>query len=176
MEKKGLFTLSLKNLIISALLVAVSVILTRYLSMFTPDNLVRVGFGQIPLIYIGMILGPVFGGLAGIVADLLGYVVNPTGGAFFFGFTLSSALTGILPGLVVLLVKKRNLTTVVLSNVLVYIVISLMLDTLWLNIMYGKAFFAILPARVMWHGAMTVLRTILLWMVVERTKAYHEIT
>lgn len=86
----------------AALLATVSIVLTRFFSLILPLGglpALRVGFGSIPLIMAGMMFGPVIGGITGVVADIVGYMINPMGGTFFPGFTVSAALYGVMAGL-----------------------------------------------------------------------------
>lgn len=88
-------------LVKAALLAAVSIILTRFFSYMIPIGglpALRIGFGNIPLIIAGMMLGPVVGGVVGVISDLVGFMINPMGGMFFPGFTLTAALYGIISG------------------------------------------------------------------------------
>ena len=71
-----------------------------YLAMFVALSVVlntlRVGpisFGGFPIIYGGLALGPVYGFIIGLVSDLLGFLVRPSGNGFNLAFTLTSALT-----------------------------------------------------------------------------------
>ena len=86
----------------AGLLVAASVILTRWLGVtvsLAGVGALRLAFGDIPIILAGLILGPLGGGLVGATGDLPGFALNPMGGAYFPGFTLTAALTGVLPAL-----------------------------------------------------------------------------
>ncbi|WP_051531041.1 folate family ECF transporter S component [Clostridiisalibacter paucivorans] len=101
--------LSTKYLVGSSLLTGISIILTRFFSVIVPLvglPALRIGFGSIPIMISGILFGPIAGGLTGIVADLLGVIINPQG-AFFPGFTLSAALTGIIPGVLVKMFENR---------------------------------------------------------------------
>jgi ECF transporter S component (folate family) len=92
-------------------LATVSIVLTRFLSlMLLLGGLpaLRVGFGNIPIIMSGMMFGPLVGGLTGVVADVVGYLINPMVGTFFPGFTLSAALYGIISGILFKKIKIQN--------------------------------------------------------------------
>lgn len=107
MNKKLINT---KALVGASLLTAISIILTRVFSIMVPLAglpALRIEFGMLPLIITGILYGPFWGGLAGIIADLIGVMINPMG-AYFPGFTLSSMLWGALPGILYSLVKKNN--------------------------------------------------------------------
>ncbi|MDD2434564.1 MAG: folate family ECF transporter S component [Bacilli bacterium] len=95
---------------ISAFLSALSVVLTRFCSILVPVGGVpslSLELGGVPIVMGGIILGPIWGGIIGFVADVVGFLINPRGGAYFFGFTLNSILTGVIPGLIFILFKKQ---------------------------------------------------------------------
>jgi ECF transporter S component (folate family) len=140
-----------RKIAFAGMFIALNIVLTRFLSqMIYIGGLqaVRLSFGEIPLMLSGIILGPVYGGITGALADLIGYPINAQG-AYFPGFTITAALSGLLPGLMSKLVKKEwtwlSLTVVVSITT---VITSLLLNTLWLNIMIGKAFVALLPPRI----------------------------
>jgi len=66
----------------------------------------KINFSTIPIMLSGILFGPIAGFMTGGVADVIGYIINPQGGPFFPGFTLSTALTGMIPGLVYKLITK----------------------------------------------------------------------
>lgn len=97
-----------------------------------------------PLYLAGILLGPVGGGLVGVVADLVGVLVNPMG-AYFPGYTLSSLLTGLIPGLIAHRTDRRgNLVWpggwLIFAAILVTnVIVSLGLNPIWLAMTSGKA-------------------------------------
>ena len=129
-----------------ALLIALDIILTRFLSINT--QFLRISFGIIPVALAGAAFGPVWGGICGAVGDMLGMLIFPSG-AYFPGFTLTAALTGIVYGI---FLHRRRVDHFVLNTVIASIIVcigcNLLLDTLWLDMMYGSGFIAILPARI----------------------------
>jgi ECF transporter S component (folate family) len=110
--KEGAFlmkknTAHIKQLVLSSMLIALSIILTRVLSIQLLPT-VRYSFGKIPIFIAGILLGPVWGGLVGALSDIIGYMLNPMG-PYFFGFSLSAALAGILPPLLLRSSKRKPL-------------------------------------------------------------------
>jgi len=76
--------LNTKHLAIMALMVAISIILARWLVFYiTPAS--RINLGNIPVMLAGLLLGPVAGLLTGVVSDLLG--------AFMSGYGLLPPIT-----------------------------------------------------------------------------------
>jgi len=72
--------------------------------------------------------------------------VRPTG-PFFPGFTISGILGGLIYGLV-LYKRKITLPRVILANALVTVFVNMLLNTYWLTLLYGSAYMAIFPARI----------------------------
>lgn len=131
-------------LVCVSLLIALDVILTRFLSIQT--QFLRVGFGFLPIAIAGIAYGPVWGCICGAVGDILGMLIYPTA-AYFPGFTLTAALTGIVFGLI-LHKNKMTFVRLFLASAIVCILLNLLLDTLWLELMYGNGYLAILPGRI----------------------------
>ncbi len=90
-----------RKLSILALLVALDVVLSRMASIRIPiggAEGLRIGFGPLPIVFAGMVYGPLAGAMVGAVGDLLGYFINPMGG-YLPVFTVTAALRGLIPGL-----------------------------------------------------------------------------
>lgn len=66
-----------------------------------------VSFGGFPIIYSGLVLGPVNGLIVGAVSDVLGFIIRPSSGGYNVVFTLTSALTGLIPIMIVNLFKVK---------------------------------------------------------------------
>lgn len=134
------------------LLTAVSIVLTRIFGVVLPiagAGALRLSFGEMPIMLAGVLFGPGAGALTGLAADLIGYLVNSHGGAFFPGFSLSAALTGLIPGL--LLYKHRsnlNLRQIGVVVLVTDLLTGVLLNTFWLTILYGQGFFVLLPMRL----------------------------
>lgn len=139
--------MSTKTLTRSAILVALSVILTRFLSIMVTQTL-RVGIGWMPIILTGTLYGPVVGAICGLVEDLVGIAINPQG-TIHFGFTLSSILTGMIPGLLsyFFMKNKSENQIIAVSSIVVAIIVHSGLNTLWLSQLYGTGFLILLPTR-----------------------------
>lgn len=66
-----------------------------------------VSFGGFPIIYSGLVLGPVNGLIVGAVSDVIGFIIRPSSGGYNVVFTLTSALTGLIPIMIVNLFKVK---------------------------------------------------------------------
>lgn len=72
--------------------------------LFGAESL-KIGFEYIPVMLAGVILSPSYAYLIGLITDLLGLVISPTGFPFF-GFTLNQVLIGLIPSLIAVKVKN----------------------------------------------------------------------
>lgn len=85
----------------AGLLAGISIVLTRFFSLMVLLGgmpTLRVGFGSVPIMLAGMLFGPLVGGAVGVVADLVGFAINPMGTVYIPGFTVTAALFGVIPG------------------------------------------------------------------------------
>lgn len=132
------------QLVILAVLIAIDVILTRFLSIQTP--ITRVGFAFVARVIAGIVLGPILAAAAAGIADVIGMILFPSG-TFFPGFTLTAVMMGLIYGL--FLHKKVTIPRIIGAVVVNQLVCSLALNTLWLTILTGTSFQALLATRVM---------------------------
>ncbi len=135
--------LDVKTMAVCAALIAAAIVLSRFLSI-NAWNL-KIGFTFIPVFLAAYLYGPIGGALVGGVADLLGATLFPIG-AYFPGFTLTCVLQGTVYGL--LLNKKQTPVRILLAVGIVQLVLGLLLNTLWISILYGSSFEALLVTRV----------------------------
>lgn len=146
-----------------AVLIAMAIVLSRFVSIPLPT--MRIGFGFVPIAICGMMYGPVWAAIVAAVADVLGAMI------FYFGsvspgITLSAALTGVVFGLFLYkgaepwtTVSWVKLAAAVGINCLI---ISLLLTTLWLSMLYGTPYLALLPTRLLQSAIMIPVQIIVL--------------
>lgn len=160
------------SIAVGGLLAAMSIILARFFGIYLVGNSVRLSFGDIPILLSGAMLGPVVGGLTGAIADIGGVLITGSAaGPYFPGFTVSAFLTGLIPGLV--FYKSRNdyrLWKIIISVVIVMLVVSFGLNTLWLSILLKKGFWLLLPARVTTALIMAPIEVIVLYLLLSRIR------
>ena len=133
-----------QSLVRAGVFTALTVLLTYVFAVQTP--FVRLSFGFLPLALYGALAGPWRAALVSAAADLIGVSLFSTG-AFFPGFTLSALLVGAVYGASF---HGRPLTVwrVALTFLFVDTAVHLVLNTLWLYLLYGKGVAALLASRV----------------------------
>ncbi|GHV73064.1 folate ECF transporter [Spirochaetia bacterium] len=136
-----------KKVVLAGLLLAILIVFQRFISVET--QILRLSFAYVPVIITATLLGPVWGGLIGVLADILGMMLMPKA-SFFAGFTLNALLTGLVYGFFLYKTpsNKSYFVRLVISVLIVHVFIHLGLTTLWLSIMYKRAFMVILAGRV----------------------------
>lgn len=129
-----------KELVVMALFVAIDFILGEVLVPVKLPTL-QVSFAFIAIALTGMYLGPVRGMIVGIISDLIGGLTGMIGGQFFIGFTISAALNGLAAGYFLEGKKSSKEANVITWAVVSSILISWVLTTVWLVIMYNDSDF-----------------------------------
>lgn len=160
----------LKNvrcLTLTAMFGAISIVL-GYMTLMVGDFL-KIGFTFLPNEFVFYLFGPVVGAVYGGAMDVLTFIIKPTG-TFFFGFTLSAMLKGVLYG-ILLYRKPLSLKRILFANVLQVVFINLLLDTYWLTMLIGKGFFVLLPLRALKAFIMLPLETVLLFTIIKGVEA-----
>lgn len=140
----------LRTIAISALLIASQVALARFLSIQTP--ILTISFSFLPIYLAGLILG--WGGatLVALISDLIGALLFPVG-SFFFGYTLTTTLTGLVAGLTLyrrdgVKIDRQFLLRLLLCVLVVTGFLNGGLNTLWIMITTGGASNVIIPVRM----------------------------
>ena len=160
---------SLKTLAMTAMLLAIAVVLGFYTLQLT--DYIKIGFAYIANELTGMMFGPVVGSVMGGLADLVKYLVKPTG-PFFPGFTISGFLGGLIYG-IVLYKRPLSIRRIIVANGLVTVLINLLLNTYWLTLLYGNTFVALFPARIVKQIIMMPIEVVLFYAVAKVLSRAH---
>lgn len=145
MEQHKTYSFKAKDIAVIGLMIALKVILTRFLAIET--QFVRIGFNFIPSILLAIMYGPWVGATSGALADLLGFFLFPKGFPYYPGYTLSAAIGPMIYGLI-LYRKKLTLGRIIAACLAVTVLVNVGMNSLWLRILYDQAFWGILPIRL----------------------------
>jgi len=146
--KQRILGMSTKKLVYTAVLVAINIALNS-----VDINVVAFGakmtFSYIPCFIAGIFLGPLAGLLTGLVGDVLGIIIHPQG-VWMPLITVSSALLGLIPGLVFKFIKLNPYIKIAISFALVFLVCTVFLNTYALFLIYskGRTFWVYLGVRM----------------------------
>lgn len=132
--KKSRFTT--RTVVNVGLFTAISVVLKLLFEVYIPlagFSSLRINFTTVPIVMSGMIFGPVAGLVTGALSDILCFIIKPAG-PYFPGFTISSALSGWIPGMIFFLSSKyshKKIRFNVLNIVSVFSLAALILGVLF---------------------------------------------
>ena len=162
MKKEFPIFKSLKILVVAAFLSALSIILGKYLAI-PIGNVMRFSFENLPIIFAGMVFGPIVGALVGTVADLIGcvlvgYTINPI-------VTVGAAAIGAVSGGAFPLLRKMKLGNtwdMVVSVAIAHAVGSVVIKTFGLAAFYSMPFFVLMLWRLLNYVIVGALECLLI--------------
>lgn len=126
---------NLKSLVAMAMLLALRLALGFATTVQITENL-KIGFTIFPTTVACMLFGPAAGAFMGGAADLLGFMIKPTG-PFFPGYTLDSMVAGFIYGYSFYKREKLGVVRVALTLAAVTVLVNLCMTTSWICIQYG---------------------------------------
>lgn len=129
---------SLEKMCKLALLIALQVVLARFISVNTMG--VRIGFSFIPVMLAAYMFGPVSAGAVSALADLIGVILFPTG-PFHPGFTLMAFCSGVVFGFLLDMERPddfRYWLKTVLAVLIHCLLIGLLINSVWVAQLYGS--------------------------------------
>jgi ECF transporter S component (folate family) len=169
-KKRRVFMKSTRTFIFMGLLIALEIVLTRFLSIQTP--IVRIGFGFIAVSMAGMLLGPIAGGVTAALADVLRMILFPVG-AYFPGFTLSAFLSGAIYGFF-LHRKQKSILRITIPVVLIRLFVDICLNSIWIYILTKKAVVPLMITRITASAVMIPVQIIVIFVVWKLAGKYIE--
>lgn len=142
-------------------LIAMNIVLARMLAINIGPTL-RITVSQTPVYLAGFWFGPVIGGICGFLGDLIGsllqgYAPNPF-------ISVSAILTGVLPGLMKVLMKKRiEIWHVLGIMTLNGLAGALGFTCIGLHMYYGTPWVVLYSTRIVQTILLTAVNTILVF-------------
>ncbi len=156
-----------KNLVLCGLMAALAIVLSMVASI-SIGPYVKIGFSGLPNRIVEFLFGPVVGCIFGGALDLLKFMIKPDG-PFFFGFTFNVMLAGLIYGCL-LYHKPLSIKRIVIAEFLVKLIVNCGLNTLWISMLYGKAFFVLLPMRLLKNVIMLPIDSAIVFFALSLTK------
>ena len=138
-----------------ALLTAVEIVLSRFLSINAWN--IKIGFSFVPIVIAAILYGPVTAGVVGALGDFIGALLFPIG-AYFPGFTATAFLMGVVFGL--FLHKEQSLKRTVSAVLINQFILGLFVNSFWISILYGSPYGPLLATRVVQAALLTVVQIV----------------
>lgn len=156
MKKNSLF-----KIILTALLIALNVILERFVPTYSVWNN-SVSFGFVAVAFAACYLGTPYAIAVGGFGDLIGALIKPFG-PYFPGYTITNMLVGLCLG--ILLYEKATVLRISIAVLINKIVCSLALNTIFISVLYRggiAAFWVVFVSRIPFVALMTVVEIALI--------------
>lgn len=139
----GKTKITTQQMVLMAALIAAHVVLSRFLSIAAWN--IKIGFAFVPVVLAALYMGAWQAALVGALGDFIGAILFPIA-AYFPGFTVTAFLTGLVYGL--FLHKGRSSAAILGAVLVTEIGGSLLLNTLWISILFGAPFAPLMATRV----------------------------
>ena len=149
---------STKMLAVLSILVALEIVIARF-GTIRPTESIKISLDFIPIVVAAILYGPVPAMIMSILADILGAFLFPVG-PFFPGFTVTAALTGLIYGLI--LHRNQSMPRIIFAVALQQGVCSLLVNTFWLQVLYGLPYLPTMAARLVQCAVVTALQIALI--------------
>ncbi len=148
------------KIILTSILVAMNVILERFLAYSVWNN--TVSFGFITIAFAACYLGTPYAMAVAGLGDFIGALIKPFG-PYFVGYTITNILVGLCLGL--WLYKKANVFRIAAAVIMNKLFCSLILNTIWISVLYRggiAAFWAVFITRIPFISVMAVIEIVLI--------------
>lgn len=168
-RKKGGFFLkkrrvnTLETLVCLAILTALQVVLSRFLSVQMWN--MKYGFSFVPVMLAANLYGPLGAAAVYGIGDIIGSLVFPTG-TYFPGFTLTAVVTGVVWGL--LLKGKIKPVKAVFAVLTVQGGCSFLLNSYWISFISGVPYASQLAVRWPQSLGYAVIHLAFIFLLLER--------
>jgi len=151
----------IQKILFTALFIASTVVLRRILSIQTP--IITIGFSFVPIMLAAIMLDWRHTVFISTISDIIGALLFPSG-SFFFGFTISAFLTGLIYGLILhqkeFKINKSFIIRLIISTFLVTALINGLLNTIWVMMITKNASTLIIPIRILKQLVMIPIKII----------------
>ena len=150
-----------KVLVVSALLAAISIILSRFL-VIQVGNSIRISFGNLPIFLAGFFFGPAVGMLVGAAADFVGATLL-SGLGFNPILIIGPMLVGFCAGFTrQVLYREVNILRLSMAVFPVCLVSSILWMSFGLHLTFGQPFWFVLMTRMPISLSIAALEVVIL--------------
>lgn len=164
---------ALKRLVLGAMLAAMSVVIGMFCKSFLNfgGGLWRVTFENLPIILAGVFLGPLTGGMVGVVSDLTSYLLSSQVYPPNLVVTFGAFAVGVTAGLMAkYAIRQRGTKQIALSAAVAHIIGSMIIKPIGLFQFYGWAVLVRIPLYLV-IAPLEILLLCLLW----RQKSFRKL-
>lgn len=146
------------KIILTSLLIALNVIMERFMSFNVWNQ--SIGFSFITIAFAAVFLGIPYAVAVGAFGDIIGALLFPFG-SYFVGFTITNILAAFITA--IFIYKKASVINIIASVIINKISTTLILNSIWITLLYRDsldAFPAVLITRIPQAAIMAVVEII----------------
>ena len=152
----------IKRICLGGILAALSIVFGKLLA-FNIGELFRISLENLPIILGGIFLGPIYGMIVGMVADLVGclivgYTINPL-------ITLGAMAVGLVSGVVAKMLTGERKIRAFLSVFLAHLIGSVLIKSAGLAWFYGTDYLTLLGYRCINYAAIVALEYTIIYIL-----------
>lgn len=166
MQKSSVLKFSVYDVVFCALMLALQIVLSRFLSVATP--FVKFGFAFIPISLVAMLYGMPASVTVCVLSDFIGAQLFPIG-PYFPGFTFTAALMGVVYGFFLkdlpAVGKGKALLRIIAAIFVNQFVLSLFLNTYWITFTASKGFSFFFATRLVSSCTDFVVQTVVIYLL-----------
>ena len=162
-----------RSLVTTAMLVALGVVLSAYATIRISADF-QVSFGFLSSGIIAGLFGPVVNAVAGVVTDIVSYLLY-TDGPYCFWFALNPVVSGLIFSFF-FYEKKVTLLKSFLAKLMDTLVVEIGLTTLWLIMLYGSKGWIWFFIRAAWKLVAWVVQAPVLYFVMKTVRKVKKVT
>ena len=159
----------MKKILVISLFLAMNIILKRLLVIRLPFD--KFSFNFVPVMLCAIILGTKYTVLLEALSDVIGCLLFPRG-VFFVGYTISAMIVGVIHGSILhphngRVSHRELLPKLIVSTVLVGVIVSIGLNTMWRFYTTNVPIEVLLPMKIMKQMVMIPLRVTTIYYTVK---------
>lgn len=162
-----------RSLVTTAMLVALGVVLSAYATIRISADF-QVSFGFLSSGIIAGLFGPVVNAVAGVVTDIVSYLLY-TDGPYCFWFALNPVVSGLIFSFF-FYGKKVTLLKSFLAKLMDTLVVEIGLTTLWLIMLYGSKGWIWFFIRAAWKLVAWAVQAPVLYFVMKTVRKVKKVT
>lgn len=158
-----------RKIVLAGLLLASTIVLARVLAIRT--TILTISFSFTPIMFSAIILGPKYTIFISTIADIIGALVFPVG-SYFYGFTITAFLTGLVYGLLLyqkdkFVINSKFVIKALTSILIVVILLNGVLNTIWVTMIVKDASAILIWPRIIKEAVMIPVQIITLSIIVK---------
>ena len=133
---------SVRNLTISAMLTAMSVVIGIFCKTILNfgGGLFRITFENLPILLSGILFGPIVGAVVGVASDLISYLLSSQAYPPNLIVTLGAMSVGLVSGAISrFVIKERGIKQIIISSAFAHVIGSMIIKPIGLFTFYSWA-------------------------------------